>query len=55
MTLNSQSRLQSQRHDYYSVGGGGIALHDFPFYMNSMLDRFYIEMLRQAAGIELDS
>ena len=46
--------LHSRRHDYCDINEG-FAVLDYPFYMNSMLDRFYIDMLKQAAGMSLDS
>jgi len=45
--------LHSRRHDYCDRNEG-FAVLDYPFYMNSMLDRFYIEVLKQAAGMSLD-
>lgn len=46
--------LHSRWHDYCNTNEGYVVL-DYPFYMNNMLDGFYIEVLNQAAGMKLDS
>lgn len=46
--------LHSRWHDYCNINEGYVVL-DYPFYMNNMLDGFYIEVLKQAAGMKLDS
>lgn len=45
--------LQSERHDNYRYGESFTVLN-YPFYMNGVLDRFYIEVLKQAAGMPLE-
>lgn len=45
--------LKSGRHDYYNVGDG-FAVQDYPYYMNCMQDRFFVDVLKQAAGMPLE-